>query len=809
MRGLRVKRVPLALSRATIGILVMAWTLAGCGADSATTAAPPPGAPLRLEMTGEGQWRELTTVARLTPTREDSAEQGPTWDAQARFHQILRVPESVDPEQPLALFAYGPGTRMLKVPGPLDPAVFDRLTLTILSEQTVHLRLILRRAGQPVLASDELSVAAATTARRVTFPMAMLHGLREPFDDLLVRVVGPGHLALMAVELEGQSPEGWLPRPETGPAPVAVAGESRPALGLGPTGRLVGQLLPGPPPAGGTLAFTFNCAVPAEVSSAPGESSLRLRIEPAGGPRDGQPALERDYSLKSGQAWTSHSLDLSQEWVRGGFNYAFSIENGGLEAESSGAPPGPAACAVTPPLILARAEAAPTVVLITSDTHRADHLGAAGGDVAVATPILDALARRGLFLEDCYSSTNVTNPSHVALFTGTHPRDTGITDNVTPLAAAAPTLAEAFRSAGYTTSMAVSAIHLAPEHSGLGQGFDRVAFPPDADRDGARTLAACAEWWAETEGQPLFLWLHLFDAHAPYEVPTELLAPYYPAERDPYATELPELPSHQRPAWDREIRDLEHLDARYRAEITYLDGLVGELLEHPRVAAGWLAFTSDHGESLGAHDIYWDHRELYPDTLAVPLILAGPNVPKGQRRRAPLSQLDLGRTLLDLAGLGAVPFPGESLLGIPDELALAEGADPGTSVLRFALSANATSASVAVDEYFLVLHLMEHTLHADLPRLTRHRVELYNLAQDPTCASDLVLEDGERARALRRLLIKWLNSPRAANWAGAAEIMATAHLEDLAGLGYAGGAESGTGWFDEDCSCSWCSRFSQ
>ncbi|MDP6520142.1 MAG: sulfatase-like hydrolase/transferase, partial [Planctomycetota bacterium] len=218
---------------------------------------------------------------------------------------------------------------------------------------------------------------------------------------------------------------------------------------------------------------------------------------------------------------------------------------------------------------------------------------------------------------------------------------------------------------------------------------------------------------------------------------------------------------------------------------------------------------SDHGESLGAHDIYWDHRELYPDTLAVPLILAGPNVPKGQRRRAPLSQLDLGRTLLDLAGLGAVPFPGESLLGIPDELALAEGADPGTSVLRFALSANATSASVAVDEYFLVLHLMEHTLHADLPRLTRHRVELYNLAQDPTCASDLVLEDGERARALRRLLIKWLNSPRAANWAGAAEIMATAHLEDLAGLGYAGGAESGTGWFDEDCSCSWCSSFSQ
>ncbi len=793
---LRTKPAGLPLLLQTLMIIAGAFAAGGCGGQAPAPAPGPETNPdfLRLRLEARGHWRDLARTTRLTPTREDSG-----WDAQARFHQILTVPETVAPDLPLALYAYGPGTRMLKVPGPFDPATFDRITLTILSGQSVQLRLILRRDDQPVLASDELQVEASATLRELAFPMAMLHGLTEPFDDLLVRVIGPGHLALVAVELEHQPPEGWLPQPDAGPGPVVVAGESRPALGLGPEGTLTGRA-----PASEGAHFSFSWAVPRGVSSAPGTTLLRLSLT-ADGPTTGPATeaapgthLDLEFPLTSGHPWTAHEIPINGALAELGFTYTFDLD------PTPGSPAGPEACALTPPNLIRPRPNPPTVVLITSDTHRADHLGLAGGGVQVSTPQLDALARRGLFFEDCYASTNVTNPSHVALLTGTHPRDTGIIDNTTSLAAAAPTLAEAFRSAGYTTAMAVSTTHLAPQYSGLGQGFDRVSFPLEAHRDGARTLAACDGWWEESAGQPLFLWLHLFDAHAPYEVPAEALAAYYPADRDPYSPDLEEPPSHQRPSWDREIRDVSHLDARYRAEITYLDGLVGELLARPRVAAGHLAFTADHGESLGAHDVFWDHRELYPDTLAVPLILAGPGVPVGQQRSVPLLQQDLGRTLLDLAGLTQVPFPGESLLPAPGDPGQAGPPSP-----RFALSANATSASVALNGYFLVLHLMEHTLHADLPRLPRHRVELYHLTVDPVCAVDLVESDPERARALRKLLIDWLQAPRSAGWATEIDILPTAHLENLAGLGYTEEQESTTNWFDGECECSWCSGFRQ
>ena len=76
-------------------------------------------------------------------------------------------------------------------------------------------------------------------------------------------------------------------------------------------------------------------------------------------------------------------------------------------------------------------------------------MAAAGVDID--TPNLDRLTAESVFFEDCFSSTNITNPSHVALLTGVHPRDTGVVDNVTPLAQLAPTLAEAFSDAGWTT----------------------------------------------------------------------------------------------------------------------------------------------------------------------------------------------------------------------------------------------------------------------------------------------------------------------------------------------------------------------
>ena len=134
------------------------------------------------------------------------------------------------------------------------------------------------------------------------------------------------------------------------------------------------------------------------------------------------------------------------------------------------------------------------------------------------TPTLDRLAARGVLFEDCVSSANVTLPSHAALMTGTSPRDTGVVNNADFLGDDPVTLAERFRDAGWVTYAAVSAGGLLDDRSGLGQGFDRMA------ESGWRSLSArdrvplLEDWLDEATEKPIFVWLHVFDAHAPYAV---------------------------------------------------------------------------------------------------------------------------------------------------------------------------------------------------------------------------------------------------------------------------------------------------
>jgi arylsulfatase A-like enzyme len=116
------------------------------------------------------------------------------------------------------------------------------------------------------------------------------------------------------------------------------------------------------------------------------------------------------------------------------------------------------------------------VLLVTSDTHRGELLGTTAGGL-VRTPALDALAARGVVFLDAMSTSNATNPSHAALMTGLHPRDTRVVTNRDPLARRAVTLAERFAAAGYRTAATYSAFHLDDATSGLGQGFDRYEGP--------------------------------------------------------------------------------------------------------------------------------------------------------------------------------------------------------------------------------------------------------------------------------------------------------------------------------------------
>ncbi|MCB9681982.1 MAG: sulfatase-like hydrolase/transferase [Alphaproteobacteria bacterium] len=280
----------------------------------------------------------------------------------------------------------------------------------------------------------------------------------------------------------------------------------------------------------------------------------------------------------------------------------------------------------------------PSVVLVTLDTTRADHLGAYGG--AAATPAFDGLADRGMLFERAYSSAPLTIPSHSTILTGRFPPSHGVRDNGNyVLPDSAVTLAERFGHAGYATA-AFTAAFPTSRRWGFAQGFDTfsdalVHDPVLQDWRDARPAGPVVDeavaWLDDVDG-PVFLWVHLFDAHWPYAPP------------EPFASRYGDRP--------------------YDGEIAYADSQLGRLLD--AVAAhgpAVVAVTADHGEGLGDGGEATHGFLLHDATIRVPLVLAGPGVPEGVRGDTPVSHVDLAPTLLALAGVDDTDgLQGRSLL---------------------------------------------------------------------------------------------------------------------------------------------------
>ena len=458
-------------------------------------------------------------------------------------------------------------------------------------------------------------------------------------------------------------------------------------------------------------------------------------------------------------------------------------------------------CIIGEPNLVSPSASPPTVLLVTSDTHRSDHVGFVAGEDGPLTATLDRLAREGVAFTDALSSINNTTPSHVALFTGLTPRDTGIVANAKVLADAAPTLAECFRDLGYATLASVSAAPVSFQFCGLGQGFDRYSNPNyRSARDSRETLDQLLAWLPEYEDQPLFVWLHVYDAHSPYDPPREYTAKYYPDEADPFDVSGPKAALALAPDWNATIADPDYTEALYKGEVTYVDEKLGELLALARFQDAAIAFTADHGEVLRvADDSRYGHRSLSRSTLAVPLIFRAPTLAPSSRRAEPVQQIDVGRTLLNLAGHADMPFPGTDLLA--GEL---EARRP-----RFALQSNGFAASVTRGEWMLRLGLRDLRSGYDKEPGWYHRVELFNVQKDEACTAPLEEEFPEVTAKLRRLLVRWLAQRVQNDWESTATVANGDRERHLAELGYVS-VEGGAGmeaWIDPDCDCPRCQAF--
>jgi arylsulfatase A-like enzyme/Flp pilus assembly protein TadD len=305
-------------------------------------------------------------------------------------------------------------------------------------------------------------------------------------------------------------------------------------------------------------------------------------------------------------------------------------------------------------------KAPPSVVLVTVDTLRADRIGRG------LTPHLDRLALEGAHFTAARANAPLTLPSHATIMTGALPPEHGARENGDgAIDRSRPTLARVLREAGYRTGAFVGAFVL-DRRFGLDDGFetydDRIRRDPDApnrleaERRAAEVVDAAVRWIGADSRRPFFLWVHLYDPHAPYDPPAEFLA--------------------------------RAGGGAYDGEVAYADAEAGRLLAAARAAAGdrlLIAAAGDHGEGLGDHGESTHGMLAYDSTLRVPLIISGNGV---ERRRidAPVSLRDLAPTLLALAGRTPPPqMTGADVLAGPASEIYAETLYPraaGWSPLR-------------------------------------------------------------------------------------------------------------------------------
>lgn len=274
------------------------------------------------------------------------------------------------------------------------------------------------------------------------------------------------------------------------------------------------------------------------------------------------------------------------------------------------------------------------IILVTLDTTRPDALGMYGKQAA-HTPWLNRYALQGHVFDAAYSHAPITLPSHSSMLTGLTPPQHGVRNNISyRLPAERETLAEILKGRGYATGAFVSSIIL-DSRFGLDQGFDiyqddivhytKKSEKAIVTRRAGTTLDAALKWLgAQPPETPFFAFIHLYDAHAPYDPP---------------------LPFKQA-----------YADNPYLGEVAYMDQQLGRLqryLDQRGLADDTLVIvTADHGEAFGEHGEQTHGFFCYGATTHVPLILSQPIYgPAGARFAHRVQSIDLLPSILTLLGM--------------------------------------------------------------------------------------------------------------------------------------------------------------
>jgi arylsulfatase A-like enzyme len=388
-------------------------------------------------------------------------------------------------------------------------------------------------------------------------------------------------------------------------------------------------------------------------------------------------------------------------------------------------------------------------VLIVLDTLRADRLSAYGNP-RPTSPVLDALAERGVLFEQVVTNTPWTLPAMSALMTAEYPSARSYEKGLRR------SLVETLRAAGFAT-VAFTEGGYVSRSFGFDRGFEIFRERAANPRRGTHavklidTTFAEARAWLAQHGRerPFFLMLHSYETHTPYRrrawvegLDRGRLEPTYEVDYAMYVNT---------DQMTFTAAELEYVRALYDGGVSEADRHVGELLA-TLAAAGLerdtlVAVTSDHGEDLGdrspARPGNHGHG-LYDEQMLVPLIVFDPS------RRYPVKRVSAQVRLVDVLvtlceRLGLPPVTdrhGRSL--VP----LMTGEEEGDRVAYLTIPFQAfrpqgLHRGIRSGGFKLILNP---------PGAGRTGVEVYDLAADAGERSNLAAADPRRVRELAQEL---------------------------------------------------------
>ncbi len=315
-----------------------------------------------------------------------------------------------------------------------------------------------------------------------------------------------------------------------------------------------------------------------------------------------------------------------------------------------------------------------SVIFTVVDTLGAQYLDLYGYHRETG-PTLTRLAQEGVHFSGAQAEATWTKPSVASMLTSLFPTTHGVLEFESRLPAAAATLAESFRDAGYAT-LSMSSVYFTGRFSNLHQGFETLHEAASLQvQPSSKTAEAYIErllpWLDRHRDVPVFVFLHLYD-------------PHYPYEKEPHAEKWVDagmLAEHRRVHGEvRQFIDdplmkaigmpttqqlrLAGADPDAFAQVWqgWYDGsvlgsdeqiarLIGHLESTGLDQSTLVAVGSDHGEEFLQHGRTYHGQGLYEELTHVPLIFWGDGVPRGVEIGAPVQNIDIMPTLLDLAGI--------------------------------------------------------------------------------------------------------------------------------------------------------------